>query len=213
MNFILIFFILDILISINLSGQKFRRVAVTDSGAGSRRMLEGYVAKFDEYSAASFTLYENNYFSFVISIQNNLKVSDGEYRFHGDTLVLKSYYPEKKMPIKLMVREREIGDSNIRNFDIIEDLAGHQYPNSAININQDSVQCFYGDMECFGSSIKSIDSIKVVIGTGISSGWLKVSPTKKIMRIQLQTEIPMDRYFAMRLRLVRREGGFDEVYE
>ncbi len=84
----------------------------------------------------------------------------------------------------------------------MKDLAGREYPSSAILINNDSIQCFGGDFECFGE-FKTIDSVKVAVNSEISTDWIKIQATSKIIEIELQTDIEFYRYFPIKIELKR----------
>jgi hypothetical protein len=103
-------------------------------------------------------------------------------------------------------------EHRISKFAIIKDLAGREYPHSAISINQDSVSCYYGDLECFGS-YKTIDSIKITINDDVTSTWIKVDPTKGVIQVILQTDIDLDRYFPFNAKFKREDNILKPVNE
>jgi hypothetical protein len=163
--------------------------------------MSSYSTKSD-YIGASLSLYSNGKFSMESYTCIVTSLSSGIWSKKNDTIILTSTI-QKKLPIEVIYLD-QAPDKLIKKFAFIRDLKGNEYTHSAIHINSDTVSCFWGDSECFGS-YTNIDSIKVVV-MDFSSDWIKVDSKKGIIQIIIQTDIGLGNYFPVNLRFKKEKG-------
>ena len=153
---------------------------------------------------ANLFLYSQNKFIYEEFTDVASWQSVGTWSKKKDILKLNSNL-EGTLPLQIIYLDSIPSEPKIKNLAIIKDKTGREYTLEAIRINNDSVSCFYGDMECFGN-YTTIDSIKVTIGKNVSSRWVKVEPSKGIIQIVLQTDFDLTGYFPVDMRLKEEKG-------
>lgn len=171
-------------------------------------LLYHYVDKRNAFIGADLHIYANGKFNLRSYTDITYWISAGTWTKTGEIFSFSSNL-KNLLAINVSYLPFLAGKERASNFAVLKDLKGTEYPHGAIHINNDSVSCYYGDLECFGS-FKTIDSIKITITEDVSSPWIKVDPTKGIIQIVLETEIDLERYFPFNEKL-KREGNMLKI--
>ena len=182
--------------------QNFELVPITIKERENKTLLYQYTSNSDGFIGSNLYLYADSSFSLESFTDLADWKSEGLWTIKNDTFKLESEI-QNELSIKVTYLDKPI-DNKIRKFAIIRDLGNIEYPHGAIFINNDSVSCFYGDLECFGSYSK-IDSIKVRVNE-FSSPWIKVDSKKGIIQVVLQTKIDLTKYFSVAKQFKRKEN-------
>jgi hypothetical protein len=186
-------------------GQVFNIVSLTTAEKQDKSLMYHYSAKFDNFSGADIYLYSNGRFIYHDYTDLAKGISTGLWTNNGNLLSLRSELRQNTLPVKVNYLMKAPSDIKSKKFAIIKDLSGREYTHAAIHINDDSVSCFWGDMQCFGT-YSAIDSVKVEINSDITSDWIKVDSTKEFIELILQTDIDFDRYFPIDFKLKKDKG-------
>ena len=185
-----------------LVAQDFKLIKMT-------KLESCYVLRSSNYSGSTLYLSTNGKFSLIDHTDVSSWTTSGIWSVIGDTLSLKSEI-QKTLPVKVLYLD-QAPDEKIKKFAIIRDLKGREYTHSTIQINSDSISCFYGDMECFGT-YTNIDSIKVIVNN-IASDWIKIDSQKGIIQIIVQTEINLNDYFPVNMRFKKEKDKLRLIKE
>jgi len=185
-----------------LMAQDFTLVTLAKNNNKTQDLESQYISRSSNYSGLTLQLFKNGKFSLIDHTCMSSMSSYGTWLAIGDTLILKSEI-QQVLPIKVIYLN-QIPDKIVKNLAIIKDLKGREYTHSAIDVNSDTISCFYGDSECFGS-YKTIDSIKVTVNN-ITSNWVKVDRAKGIIQVTIETEIDLNNYFSVKLRFKKAKG-------
>jgi hypothetical protein len=204
--------ILTILLSLSqkASAQDFQLVQLKEAERKDKNLLSRYVVSFDNYAGAELFLYKDGMFSYRTYSDVAKFISAGRWTRKADIIELNSKLGKNTVPVKVTYVKGAPTITNVKHFAIINDLSGREYPHTAIFVNNDSVSCFYGDMECFGS-YTSIDSVRVAFNDTLSSRWMKVDPTKGIIQLTIQTDLDLNLYFPFHLRLRKEKNMLKDV--
>ena len=193
------------------ASQTFTLVPRNENDAKDTILLYHYADKRDGLIGADLFIYANGKFTCQSYTDVAYWISAGTWTKTGEDFSFSSNL-KNTLPINVSYLPLQTEEHRISKFAIIKDLAGREYPHSAISINQDSVSCYYGDLECFGS-YKTIDSIKITINDDVTSTWIKVDPTKGVIQVILQTDIDLDRYFPFNAKFKREDNILKPVNE
>jgi len=194
-----------VLVAITKSeSQDFRLVSEKKIGNNDTSLIYHYADRRDGLTGADLYMYANG--SFFCKSYTDLAywISVGTWIRSGDTFSFTSDL-KNRLPILVSYVSPQTETKRFKNFAIIKDLTGREYTHGAIHVNNDSVSCFYGDMECVGS-YKAIDSIRITIKNDVTSCWIKVDSTKGVIQVIVQTDIDLERYFPFNVKL-RRESN------
>ena len=195
-----------------MSSQDFRPVALTAKDKKHNALLSRYQTSVDKYAGGELLFYKNG--KFVYNTYSCLAngVSAGHWKATGNIRELQIEWQENNLPIKISYLDKAIAGEGVKQFAIIRDLAGREYTQAAIHINQDSVLCYYGDMECFGSYTR-VDSIKVQFDNNLVSQWLKVDTSKGVVQLTVLTDLDVNKYFPLYMRLKKEKGKLKRLKE
>jgi hypothetical protein len=184
--------------------QNFTLVSQNKADQKDTGLLYHYIDKQSGFMGADLYIWTNGKFTYRSYTDLAYWISAGTWSIN-DKWFLFSSNLKNMLGVNISYLTRQTEEKETSRFAIIKDLAGREYPHGAIHVNHDSIMCFYGDLECFGS-YRSIDSIKVTITDDVNSTWTKVDPTKGIIQIVLQTNIDLEHYFPFNVKL-KREGN------
>ncbi|RYZ26408.1 MAG: hypothetical protein EOO10_15640 [Chitinophagaceae bacterium] len=206
------FFCLVICFQLKISAQDFLPVALTAKDKKNNALLARYQTSIDKYAGGELLLYKTG--KFVYNTYSCLAngVSAGQWKAVGNIIELQSDWQQNNLPIKISYIDKATAGEEAKQFAIIRDLAGREYTQAAIHINQDSVSCYYGDKECFGS-YTSVDSVKVQFDNNLVSRWLKVDTSEGVVQLTVLTNLDVNQYFPLYLRLKKEKGRLKPLKE
>lgn len=198
---ITIFFLLQEVVS-----QDFylRPVALSHKERTENKLVGHYRFDYDSYSGSELYLYKDGRFAYATFTEVSRQTSAGNWTSQGGVIELKSEIGKGTLPVKVTYASR-VSDTLVRKFAVVRDVTGKEYFKAAIYVNHDSVTCFGGDLECFGS-FRTVDSVKVAVNEEVYSQWVKVDGSRGIVQLTLQTNVDLDRYFSMHIRLRKEKG-------
>ena len=188
------------------AGQDFylRPVALSTKERTDNRLVGHYRFNYDGHSGSELYLYKDGQFAFTTFSDVSRQTSAGKWTSKGDIIELKSEIGKGTLPVTVNYASR-VSDTFVKKFAVVRDITGKEYFKAAIYVNHDTVACFGGDLECFGS-YTSVDSVKVAVNDEVYSHWINVDGSKGIIQLTLQTKVDLDRYFPMQMRLRREKG-------
>jgi hypothetical protein len=142
---------------------------------------DGHVAIIDLF------LFGDQTYKYSISSNVYNAFSSGHWKIFKDTMTLTSNLQKDNLPIKVLYRQRDSNDFNVRKIAFLKDLNGTLVNYAFIYINNDSTSCDYGDLLCIGN-YNSIDSIRVRLENhGIYSPWVRIKPFNDLIQVIIQT--------------------------
>lgn len=194
--------ILILLLSIfhEVIAQDFQLVSRSIEKRKDKNLFSHYTLSYDRYAGSELFLYKNGKFTYWTYTDLSRQFSTGTWTQRDDIIELKSIIGKNALPVNVTYLIDRPADAEFKRFAVIKDLNDSGYVKAAIHINDDSVACFGGDIECFGT-YSSIDSVRVTLTDEIYSQWIRVDPSKGIIQLTLQTKIDLYQYFPVHLRL------------
>jgi hypothetical protein len=166
-------FFYTIVLSNYLNGQALLKRALTFEEKKNKVICAYEYNGSGHYSFIKLLLYENGDFYYSIYSANQNIFSEGKWSKKGKVLYLTSSIQNNNLPVDLTYStdtSKIIGGLRVG---IIKNAKGQELNEGMVRINNDTTKCVPAWGICTGI-YKTIDSIKIYFGNGISSKWIKV---------------------------------------
>lgn len=181
-----------------------RPVALSHKEKTENKLVGHYRFDYDRYAGSELYLYKDGRYAYATFTDVSRQTSAGKWTSQRGIIELKSAIGKGSLPVKVTYASR-VSDTLARKFAVVRDVTGKESCKAAIYVNHDSVTCFGGDLECFGT-FRTVDSVKVAINEEIYSQWVKIDGSRGVVQLTLQTNVDLDRYFSMHIRLRKEKG-------
>jgi hypothetical protein len=185
---------------------QYKQVPLTKDESKSGILCHYEIA--DNYASAHLYILLGKKFRFENYTCLTSKYSEGSYSETTNEIIFTSTLQNGTLPVKVEYRKRAPTDSLVKRVAFIQDTDGREVNDGIIYINNDSTSCIYGDYFC-SKPLNSIDSIKIVLTSGVSSAWVKVQPESEIIQVKILFTGEIEKYVIYNGRF-RKDGSMLE---
>jgi hypothetical protein len=182
------FFFVCIFSFCTTNGQNLKKIPLTNAEK-KKRVLSKYT--FDgrgEYVQIVLLLYGDGIFQYSMSSFNREALSSGKWKFEKGMLILNSDIKRDNLPVKISYSLDTTSRINGCKFNSIKNLSGEEVSDAFVLINNDTTRCLPSYSSCYGNYFR-IDSIKVLLESGISSGWFKLKSITNLEQVDINIEM------------------------
>jgi len=149
------------------------------------------------YGQVHLLLFKNHRFRFSVNKFIETEGCEGKWIEDGGVISLTSDIQKASVPIQVICNDDTTGRINGFAISVIKNLKGTELLDELVCINQDSIKCDPALGQC-NASYKSVDSIKVTFGNGMSSKWVSLINRKGAqIHILIKSEYPISSYFVL----------------
>jgi hypothetical protein len=189
---------------------QYKQVPLTKAESKSGILYHYQIA--DNYASAHLYILPGKKFRFEDYTCLTSNYSEGSYRETENNIIFTSTLQKGTLPVQVEYRKRAPTDSLVKRIAFIQDIDGREVDDGIIYINNDSTSCIYGDNFC-SRELNSIDSIKVVLSSGVSSAWVKVKPENEIIQIRILISGELTKYVIYNGRFRKYGRMLEPVFE